>query len=87
MKAWTITSGRPIGRYPKVYLVKPSISKKIDKTPWTPELEEWNSVEEAVNAVLEYISPEYALEHGDLFEEYYKDFRFVTKKEKVKERI
>lgn len=80
MKAWTRITGRPIGREPAVYLVKPP-QGPVDN-PWAWEIEEWDSVQDAVNAVLDYLSPEFAMENAKNgrigYLKYYDEFRFVT---------
>lgn len=55
MKAYTVIQGRPIGRNPYIYLYDPSINfGDIDDNPWFPEVETWESVSDAFNAVWEY---------------------------------
>lgn len=75
MKAYTLLSGRPIGRHPTVYFTRPTIDES-EPDPWTPKVEEWDSVEDAIGAILDFISPEYAQEHGGIFKEYYESIRF-----------
>jgi len=52
-KAYTLISGRPIGRHPTIYLYKPEIADD-DLNPWTPSVEEWDSVHDAFKAVFDY---------------------------------
>lgn len=87
MKAWTRIAGRPVGREPAVYLVKPpQCSLNI---PWSWEVEEWDSVQDAINAVLDYLSPEFAMENAAKgikeYLRYYNDFKFITKLENNEE--
>lgn len=57
MKAYTIMQGRPIGRNPHIYIYDPSeFIGDIDDNPWYPNVEVWETVSDAFNAVWEYCS-------------------------------
>ena len=77
MTSLTNASVRPIGVLPEIWFVKPP---EVDTgCLWDPTTEEHDSIQEAFKRVSSFITPEYAVEHGDIFEQYYKDIKFIFK--------
>lgn len=71
-KYYILNSARPIGVYPEIHLSKPNLHKEIvidEETGeemtdyWFPEIEEYSSIKDALNRIVEFNDTDEYLKH------------------------